>query len=180
MASFWCLYYQFWTYLTSFCSLSIVNFDHVIAGWVVLPFLHSHWNKCLKVYINVSGCIESGCCDKWNIKVIEQPFYVCMDVWKSVFSATRRVIDFLPAGTATLWQRCLNVVVDVDTTLWHGRKWELYRRQFPTLWQRRSPTLSRRCYNVATTLSIGLVLGHFTMDYSDFFPFTETWKLQKC
>ena len=41
-------------------------------------------------------------------------------------------------------------------------------------------TLPQRCYNVATTLSIGLVLGHFTMDYSDFFPFTETWKLQKC
>ena len=40
---------------------------------------------------------------------------------------------------------------DVVTTLWHGRKWELYRRQFPTLWQRRSPTLSRRCLNVATT-----------------------------
>ena len=56
-----------------------------------------------------------------------------------------------PAGTATLWQRCHNVVVDVVTTLWHGRKWELYRRQFPTLWQRRSPTLSRRCLNVATT-----------------------------
>ena len=56
---------------------------------------------------------------------------------------------------------------------------ELYRRQFPTLWQRRSPTLSRGCYNVATTLSIGL-LGHFTTDYSDFFSFIETWKLQKC
>ena len=56
-----------------------------------------------------------------------------------------------PAGTVTLWQRCDNIVVDVVTTLWHGRKWELYRRQFPTLWQRRSPTLSRRCLNVATT-----------------------------
>ena len=28
----------------------------------------------------------------------------------------------LPAGTATLWQHCHNVVVDVATTLWHGRK----------------------------------------------------------
>ena len=35
-------------------------------------------------------------------------------------------------------------------------------------------TLPQRCYNVAITLSIGLVLGHFTMDYSDFCPFTET------
>ena len=57
-----------------------------------------------------------------------------------------------PAGTATLSQGCHNVVVDVVTTLWHGRIWKLYRRQFPTLWQRRSPTLSRRCLNVATTL----------------------------
>ena len=52
--------------------------------------------------------------------------------------------------TATLWKRCENVVVDVVTT-WHGRKWELCRRQFPTLWQRRSPALSRGCHNVATT-----------------------------
>ena len=36
-------------------------------------------------------------------------------------------------------------------------------------------TLPQRCCNVATTLSIGL-LGHFTTDYSDFFPFIETWE----
>ena len=34
-----------------------------------------------------------------------------MDVWKCVFSATRRVIDFLPAGTATLWQRYDNAIL---------------------------------------------------------------------
>ena len=39
-------------------------------------------------------------------------------------------------------------------------------------------TLPQRCYNVATTLSIGL-LGHFTTDYSDFFPFIETWESYK-
>ena len=33
MASFWCLYCQLWTYSTSCCSVSIVNFEHVIAGW---------------------------------------------------------------------------------------------------------------------------------------------------
>ena len=74
---------------------------------------------------------------------------ICLQHWKY-----QLVILFgraNPASTATLWQRCHNVVVDVVTTLWHGRKWELYRRQFPTLWQRRSPTLSRRCLNVATT-----------------------------
>ena len=35
----------------------------------------------------------------------------------------------------------------------------------------------RHCYNISTTLSIGL-LGHFTMDYSDFFPIIEMWELQ--
>ena len=40
-------------------------------------------------------------------------------------------------------------------------------------------TLPQRCYNVNTTLSMGL-LDHFTTDYSDFFPFIEMWKLQKC
>ena len=33
-------------------------------------------------------------------------------------------------------------------------------------------TLSQRYYNVATTLNIGLP-GHFTTDYSNFFPFIE-------
>ena len=56
-----------------------------------------------------------------------------------------------PAGTATLWQRCDIVVVDVVTTFWQCQKCELWRRQFPTLWQRRCTTLPRRCHNVATT-----------------------------
>ena len=34
-------------------------------------------------------------------------------------------------------------------------------------------TLPQSSYNVAATLNIGL-LGHFTTDYSDFFPFIET------
>ena len=39
-------------------------------------------------------------------------------------------------------------------------------------------TWQQRCYNVATTLSIGF-LGHFTTDYSDLFPFIETWENYK-
>ena len=72
-----------------------------------------------------------------------------------------------------LWQCCHKVVVDVVTTLWHDRKWELCRRQFPTLWQRHSPTLTKRYHNVATRLSIGF-LDHFITVYSDFFPVIET------
>ena len=36
-------------------------------------------------------------------------------------------------------------------------------------------TLPQRCCNVATTFSIGF-LGHFTTDYSDFYPFIEMWE----
>ena len=45
-------------------------------------------------------------------------------------------------------RRCDNH--DVVTKLWQGQKWELWRRQFPALWQRRCTKLPRRCYNVAT------------------------------
>ena len=33
LASFWCLYCYLWTYFTPCSSASIVNFEHVIAGW---------------------------------------------------------------------------------------------------------------------------------------------------
>ena len=39
-------------------------------------------------------------------------------------------------------------------------------------------TLPKRCCNIATTLSIGF-LGHFNTNYSDFFPFIETWESYK-
>ena len=78
----------------------------------------------------------------WISKVFVLVFLVC---FISLY------ISFYPAGTATLWQRCDNVVVDVVTPLWQVRKWELWRRQFPTLWQCRCTTLPRHCHNVATT-----------------------------
>ena len=33
VASFWCLYCYLWTYSTSCSSVSIVNFENVIASW---------------------------------------------------------------------------------------------------------------------------------------------------
>ena len=41
-----------------------------------------------------------------------------------------------------------------------------------------SKKLPQRCCNVAATLSIKF-LGHFTTDFSDFFPFIETWESYK-
>ena len=36
-ASFWCLYCYLWTYFTLCSTVSIVNFEHVIADWVLEP-----------------------------------------------------------------------------------------------------------------------------------------------
>ena len=33
MASFWCFYWELWTYFTPCSSVFIVNFEHVIADW---------------------------------------------------------------------------------------------------------------------------------------------------
>ena len=45
-ASFWCLYCQLWTYFTLCSSVSIVNFEHVIAGWVIIHLWFSgFWEK---------------------------------------------------------------------------------------------------------------------------------------
>ena len=60
----------------------------------------------------------------------------------------------------------------------HGWKWKLWRRRSLTLWQCHCPTLSRPCYNITTTLSIGF-LGHFIMDNSDFLLAIETWESYK-
>ena len=67
-----------------------------------------------------------------------------------------KYLKFVITGLLPSWHSdvvsCHNVVVDVATTFWHGRvKWKLCKLQFPTLWQRRCPTLSRRSHDVATT-----------------------------
>ena len=94
----------------------------------------------------------------------------------------------IPAGTATLSQRCHNVVVDVVTTLSQGRCWRCHNvvarlkmRIVPTSvsdvvttsLSNVVKTLTQRCYNVATRLSTGF-LGLFDEDYSDLFPFIKT------
>ena len=43
--SFWCLYWQIWTYFTPCFSVPIVNFEYVFVGWVEINqngFLSSH------------------------------------------------------------------------------------------------------------------------------------------
>ena len=83
-------------------------------------------------------------------------------------NAGKAAVCLFPAGRATLRKRCHKMrvvpmsVSDIVTTL-------------PTSAVK---TLPQRCYNVATKLSIGF-LGHFTMDYSDLFPFIEMWESYK-
>ena len=36
LMSVWCLYCQLYTYIAPFSGNSIVNFEHVIAGWVLI------------------------------------------------------------------------------------------------------------------------------------------------
>ena len=43
MASIWCLHCWLWTYFTPSCRVSIVNFEQVIDGWVLILFcFHSN------------------------------------------------------------------------------------------------------------------------------------------
>ena len=77
----------------------------------------------------------------WHPGYLRDTCFSFRDTWFCTF----------PADTATLWQRCDDVLVDVITTFCEGRKWKLRRRQFPTLRQRRCTTLPRRWYKVDTT-----------------------------
>ena len=50
VTSFWCLYYQLWTYFTPCSSVSIVNFEQVNAGWKAFLRIHdrnysNNWKK---------------------------------------------------------------------------------------------------------------------------------------
>ena len=47
MASFWCLYCEFWTYFTPCSGVSIVNFEYIIVGWLSADSFMSTWNYLL-------------------------------------------------------------------------------------------------------------------------------------
>ena len=66
MASFWCLYYQLCTYFTPSSSVSIVNFEHVIAGWEQIfklkkGYLIQFIDRCIKQFLqklNVTKAVQ--------------------------------------------------------------------------------------------------------------------------
>ena len=51
LASFWCLYCYLWTYFTPCSSVSIVNYEHIIAGWVAHRII-SIGLKCKSFRVN--------------------------------------------------------------------------------------------------------------------------------
>ena len=65
-----------------------------------------------------------------------------------------KTFSMYPAGTATLWQCCHSVVLDVVTTLWHGWKWKLWRHRSPALWQ--------CCHNIKHLVSRPFYYGQFS------------------
>ena len=163
------LFHNFWGFnrffqnLETLCSRKVsYNLDFILKFYSCVT--------CVKIWY--------WACFIWNISLARVRMFLSWTETDLSFSRSSSCDD--PAGTATLWQRC-HVVVNV-VTLWHGRKWVVPTSVSDVVTTSLSnvvKTLPQRCYNVATTLSTGLVLGHFTMDYSDFCPFTETWKLQK-
>ena len=48
LASFWCLYCSLWIYFTLCSSVSILSFEHVIVGWVLMTWMC--WKATIKYY----------------------------------------------------------------------------------------------------------------------------------
>ena len=101
--------------------------------------------------------------------------------------------SIIELATICLWDKIPSWHRDVVTTLSQRRCWRCHNvvarskmRVVPTSVSNVVTTsfsdvikmLPQRCCNVATLLSIGF-LGHFTTDYSHFFPFNETWESYK-
>ena len=56
-------YFQhLWTYFTPCSSVSMVNFEHAIAGWVegIFPWLINFWENCHAVSSNISEMIPKN------------------------------------------------------------------------------------------------------------------------
>ena len=61
---------------------------------------------------------------------------------------------------------------------WDGRKFccvDVGFRRCDNVTRQRYQDVPQRCCKVATTFSIGFLV-HFTIGYSDFFPFIDTWE----
>ena len=93
MASFWCLYCWLWTYLTSCSSVSIVNFKHVIAGWVKIipgkrhskPFFNFYSSKSLSLLCFID-------------MTLMQTFAFIWQTTKSFYLVTDSIKNYIPPG----------------------------------------------------------------------------------
>ena len=68
---FWYLYCWLWTYFTPYPSVSIVNFEHVIAGWVFSlkkvssNLFYTFFEKFFNIFLDISKLLE---------KILDQGF----------------------------------------------------------------------------------------------------------
>ena len=68
---FWYLYCWLWTYFTPYLSVSIVNFEHVIAGWVFSlkkvswNLFYTFFEKFFNIFLDISKLLE---------KILDQGF----------------------------------------------------------------------------------------------------------
>ena len=74
LASFWLLYCYLWTYFTPCSSVSIVNFEHVIAGWVycILDLLENY-NAFQSNFIEIT--LRQGCSPVNLLHIFRTPFH---------------------------------------------------------------------------------------------------------
>ena len=96
MASFWYRYCELWSYFTPCSSVSIINFEHVIAGWAYFRFLLlPAWIKA-----TAKGCVEIRLCREglttWNLLLIYVGhsvffcFYACVSLCEKLFAESSK------------------------------------------------------------------------------------------
>ena len=68
-AWFWCLYCWLWTYFIPYSSVSIVNFEHVIADWesIILPQFWSLPEKIILLFSKTSYVINFSQFKIWKV-----------------------------------------------------------------------------------------------------------------
>ena len=94
VASFWCLYCYLWTYSTSCSSVSIVNFENVIASWEKRAISQADWKS-------LSDCICVTVSHTNNLKYPKASSTLWQQRWLCFISIAPHLPH--PYEAATLW-----------------------------------------------------------------------------
>ena len=123
------------------------------------------WHMIKKILF-LSTLVQKSFCTKYSFFEDRMYLYIKLYIFASS-PVTEIYLIYLKVPSQLVQQRCDNAV----------------RTSLLTLSQRCDKVENESCAdvgfqrydNVVTTFSIGF-LGHFATDYSDFFPFIETWE----